>query len=264
MDLGLAGRCAWVTGASSGIGLATARALAAEGARTVISARTPTPLETAAGDIATAFEIECHPVVMDAADADSISTAASRVQDLLGGVDVLVVNAGGPPPGPFEAHDDASLAAAFELTTAFPWRLAKAVVPSMRSRGGGSIIFVTSWSTKEMIEGLLLSNMMRAAVVGMAKTLSKELGPDGIRTVCVAPGRIETPRLQELDEVTANRSGETIEEVRAQSHARIPLGRYGRPEEVGDVIAFLASPRASYLSGVTVLVDGGMLNGILS
>ena len=125
-------------------------------------------------------------------------------------------------------------------------------------------MFATSWSTKEMIEGLLLSNMMRAAVVGMAKTLSKELGPDGIRSICVAPGRIDTPRLRELDEVNAARSGESVEEIRAKSHASIPLGRYGRPEEVGEVIAFLASPRASYVNGITVLVDGGMLNGILS
>ncbi len=134
----------------------------------------------------------------------------------------------------------------------------------MKARGRGCVIFITSSSTKEVIPSLLLSNMMRAAVVGMAKTMSKELGPKGIRVLCVAPGRIETPRVVSLDENAAEASGRGISEVRNESEARIPLGRYGQPREFGDVVAFLASERAAYVSGITVTVDGGALNGILS
>ncbi len=134
----------------------------------------------------------------------------------------------------------------------------------MRDKGSGCILYLTSSSTKEVIPNLLLSNMMRAAVVGMAKTLSKELGPEGIRVLCVAPGRIETARLLALDEGNAERSGRPVEEVAAEAKARIPLGRYGDPQEFGDVVAFLASERASYISGTSVTIDGGMLNGILT
>ncbi len=131
----------------------------------------------------------------------------------------------------------------------------------MQSSGrGGVIIFITSWSTKEIIQGLLLSNMLRAAVTGLAKTMSKELGPKGIRVLCVAPGRIDTERIEELDQVTAERTGRAIEEVRAESVAGVPLGRLGRPDEIGDVVAFLSSERASYVTGITVVDDGGQLS----
>jgi 3-oxoacyl-[acyl-carrier protein] reductase len=138
------------------------------------------------------------------------------------------------------------------------------VVPAMKERGSGCIVFITSSATKEIIPTLLLSNMMRAAVVGLAKTMSKELGPHGIRVLCVAPGRIDTARVQSLDEATAQSSGRTVQEVRTASESQIPLQRYGEPKEFGDVVAFLASDRASYLSGITVAVDGGALDGILS
>jgi 3-oxoacyl-[acyl-carrier protein] reductase len=177
---------------------------------------------------------------------------------------VLVSNGGGPPPGGFGDFDDDGLFDAFKLTTASAWRLAKAVTPSMRERGSGCLLFLTSGSTKEVILNLLLSNMMRAAVVAMAKTISKELGPEGIRVLCVAPGRIETPRLVQLDEAAAEKSGKDVEEIRSSLVSTIPLGRYGDPEEFGDVVAWLASERASYLSGVSVSVDGGALNGVLS
>jgi 3-oxoacyl-[acyl-carrier protein] reductase len=134
----------------------------------------------------------------------------------------------------------------------------------MKERGSGCIVFLTSTSTKEVIPTLLLSNMMRAAVVGFAKTLSKELGPDGIRVLCVAPGSIDTDRLRSLDENAAGSSDKSVEEVRRANASRIPLRRYGEPKEFGDVVTFLASERGSYVSGITVVVDGGTLNGILS
>ncbi|MGH2729747.1 MAG: SDR family oxidoreductase, partial [Actinomycetota bacterium] len=251
-----------VLGASSGLGRATAASLATEGALVAVSARRADALDDAATEIATATGGRCLAVPADVSSADSIASAAATVEAELGAVDILVSNGGGPKPGPFEAHDDDDLYEAFTVTTAAAWRLTKAVVPAMRARGAGCLIFITSTSTKEIIENLLFSNMMRTAVVGMAKTLSQELGRDGIRTVCVAPGRIETPRLAELHQGVAARTRQTVEEVRAAGRAAIALGRFGRPEEVGDVIAFLASERASYISGITVTVDGGLLNGI--
>lgn len=263
VDLGLEGKIAWVLGGSSGIGRAAAASLAAEGARVAISARREEELRSAATEIAR-DGAQCIPVVCDVDDAYSIDTAADEVVRRLGPIDILVANSGGPPAGPFDSFDDDALYGAFTTTTASAWRLIKAVVPGMKSAGGGCLIFITSSSTKEVIEGLLFSNTMRAAVVGMSKTLSKELGNDNIRTVCVAPGRIETPRLVHLHEATAARTGQSVDEVRAAGRSAIPLDRYGSPDEVGDVVAFLASERASYITGISVLVDGGLLNGVLS
>jgi 3-oxoacyl-[acyl-carrier protein] reductase len=265
MDLGLKGKNAWVLGASSGLGRASARSLAAEGANLAISARGEENLRATADEIAETNGTKCIPVPLDVSDLDAIAAAAAKVDDELGPLDILVFNAGGPPPGTldsFEGHD--TLDQAFKLVTASAWHMTQAVVPGMKQRGSGVLLYVTSWSSKEPIPGLLLSNMLRAAVVGMAKTISKELGPHGIRVACIAPGRIETQRLQELDELNAQGSGKTVDEVRAASHAEIPLRRYGQPHELGDVVTFLASDRASYLSGITVLVDGGMLHGLLS
>ena len=262
MDLGLDGKVAWVLGGSSGLGRACAVSLAAEGARVAISARGPERLEETANEIR-ASGAECVPVPLDVSEAEAIGRAHEQVVDSLGDIDILIANAGGPPPGPFESFDDAALQDAVQLTLASAWRLTKAVTPGMKGRGG-AIVYITSGSVKEPISGLLFSNMLRPAIVGMAKTLSKELAPDGIRVLCVAPGRVRTPRVDALDEVVATNSGRPVDEVRAASEASIPLGRYGRPEEFGDVVAFLASERASYMTGVTVVVDGGHLHSLLA
>lgn len=264
MDLELEGKVAWVLGASSGLGKATALSLARERATVAMSSRDRGRLDEAASDIEDSTGTRPLVVPLDVIDEHAITTSAEQVVGEAGGIDVLVSNAGGPPPGTFDDFSDDDLASGFTLTTGSAWRLAKAVLPSMRARGGGCIAFLTSSSTKEVVPGLLLSNMMRAAVVGMAKTLSKELAADGIRVLCVAPGRIDTDRLKALDEATARRTGRPADEVRAANQSLIPLGRYGRPEEFGDVVAFLVSHRASYISGITVLVDGGLLNGVLS
>lgn len=258
MDLGLKDKVAWVLGASSGLGHATAASLAREGARVAISSRDASALNEAADDISAVA------MPLDVTDASAISTTAARIEGELGPVDILVSNAGGPPPGGFDDLDDDALHGAFALTTASAWHLAKAVVPSMKQRRTGCLIFLTSSSTKEVIPNLLLSNMMRAAVVGMAKTLSKELGPNGVRVLCVAPGRIETKRLVQLDQKASENTQKSVEEVKREAQARIPLGRYGSPPEFGDTVAFLASERASYITGINVVVDGGMLSGVLS
>jgi 3-oxoacyl-[acyl-carrier protein] reductase len=264
MELGLRDRVAWVLGASSGLGRASAAALAAEGAAVALSARRRAPLEKAADDIRASTGARCAVVPVDVADPGAVAAAHREVVAALGEVDVLVANAGGPPPGGFEDTSDDALGSAFSLTLGSAWSLAKAVAPAMKSRGHGSIVFLTSWSTKEVIEGLLLSNMMRAAVVGMAKTLSKELGPHGVRVLCVAPGKVRTPRLEALDERAAERTGVPVDEVRAANERGIPLRRYGDPAEFGDVVAFLASGRASYVTGISVVVDGGLLDGLLA
>jgi 3-oxoacyl-[acyl-carrier protein] reductase len=256
MDLGLEGKVVWVTGASSGLGRATAEALAREGARVAVSARRRDLLDEVAAGLATpgrAFPL-------DITDRQAVTDTAGLVEADLGPIEILVANAGGPPPGTFETTSDEDFRAGYELTLESAWNLVRAVTPAMTRRGRGVVIFITSWSTKEVIDGLFLSNVMRAAVMGMAKSMSKDLGPKGLRVLCVAPGRIATERIEELDELTAQRTGNTIEEVRAASEGRVPLRRYGRPEEIADVIAFLASERASYVTGTTVVVDGGQLN----
>ena len=263
MDPGLKGKVAWVTGASSGLGRASALALGGEGAHVAVSARRAGELDEVAGAIESAGG-RGMVVPLDVTDAGGIRAAHDAVTRALGPVDILVSNGGGPPPGGFEDFDDDALYGAFTLTTASAWRLAQTVTPDMRQRRTGCLLFLTSGSTKEVIPNLLLSNMMRAAVVAMAKTMSKELGPHGVRVLCVAPGRIETPRLVQLDEAAAQKSGQAVEEMRSSLIDKIPLGRYGEPREFGDVVAWLASERASYLSGISVSVDGGALNGVLS
>ncbi|HEX3328252.1 MAG TPA: SDR family oxidoreductase [Actinomycetota bacterium] len=245
MDLEIGGKVAWVLGGSSGLGRGCAEALAREGATVAISSRGEDKLKQVASEIGDS----CIPVSLDVTDAAAIDRAATEIASRLGPVDILVANAGGPPAGTFDDFDDRALHEAFELTAASAWRLAAAVIPSMKERGTGVVVFITSSSTKEPISGLLLSNMMRPAVVGMAKTLSKELGQHGVRVLCVAPGRIETPRTAALGHAGVE---------------AIPLGRLGQPPELGDVVAFLASARASYVTGVTVLVDGGASSGLLS
>jgi 3-oxoacyl-[acyl-carrier protein] reductase len=184
------------------------------------------------------------------------------VVDRLGGIEILVSNHGGPPPGGFEDVDDNAFTDGFELVLASAFRLTKATVPLMKESGQGMVAYVTSSSTREVIPNLFLSNVMRLGVVGMAKTLSTELGRFGIRFVCVAPGRVETERVNHLDRVNAERRGRALADIRAESEASIPLGRYGTPEEFANVVAFLCSPRSSYITGTSVLVDGGKVTAV--
>ncbi|MDQ5815177.1 MAG: SDR family oxidoreductase [Actinomycetota bacterium] len=264
MDLGLDDKIAWVVGASSGLGLASAWSLAREGTTVAISARRLEDLKRHAGDIERETGSRCLPLELDVTDPSAIEEVGRAVCRELGGIDICVANAGGPTPGTFGDLGEDQLRAAFDLTTASAWRLAKVATNSMQARQGGAMIFITSGSVKEPIANLMLSNMMRPAVVGLAKTLSKELGPQGIRVVCVAPGRIQTDRVAALDRLAAENSGRTAEDVAEASRGSIPLGRYGDPAEFGDVVAFVASERASYMTGNTVVVDGGALRGLLT
>ncbi|MFP4540208.1 MAG: SDR family oxidoreductase [Opitutales bacterium] len=257
MDLDLIGKRFLVAASSRGLGFGIAQALAAEGASVALGAREEASLRAAAATLAgtSTGSITQHP--LDAADATSITAWVDACAEDLGGIDGLVVNAGGPPPGRFDDFDDAAWAAAFELTLMSAVRLIRAVLPTLRAQRGGSILTVTSTSIKEPIDDLLLSNVFRSGVVSLVKSLSRDLAPDGIRVNNLVPGRIDTDRVRSLDEAAAPRSGISIEEQVARSAAAIPLGRYGTIEEFGRAGAFLLSPAAAYLTGTTLLVDGG-------
>jgi 3-oxoacyl-[acyl-carrier protein] reductase len=259
MELGLRGKKAWVLGASSGLGLAIATELSAQGARVAISSRSTERLHRAADSIPAVA------IPLDVSDGrEAIDGACAKVSKALSGLDIVIVNHGGPPPGGFDAVEDPQFAAAYELVLASAFRITKASVPYLRKAGGGVIVYVTSATTKEIIPDLFLSNTMRAGVVGMMKTFSHQLAADGIRLLCAAPGRISTDRATAVDAAIAQRDGRLVEEVRRSSEMAIPLGRYGRPSEFADVVTFLCSNRASYVTGCSVVVDGGKLLGLLT
>ncbi len=242
MDLGLRGRTALVCGASSGLGLASAEALAEEGANVVLFARRAEELEGHAerlGGIAVAGDVR--------EDAD-LERAVSTAVERFGGLDVLVWNGGGPPPGGAKDADDASLESAYRLLLRSAVTLVRLCLPHLEQSRAGRIVAITSLAAQEPTTHLALSNTFRPAVTGWLKTLSREVGPSGVTVNCVAPGRIATARLDEL--YPGGPSEEQLEEI--------ALRRWGRPRELGDVVCFLASDRAQYVTGQTVVVDGGM------
>ncbi|TDD36477.1 SDR family oxidoreductase [Nonomuraea terrae] len=247
MDLGISGKVALVTGGSAGIGLAAAKSLAREGCDVCVSARDPERLADAVVELQE-FGKVVHAVLADVEDPSAARRVVEETRDVLGPVDILVANAGGPPAGRFDqvGLDDWDVAVQRNLLGTV--RLIHAVLPEMRSRGWGRIVTITSRSVREAIDGLLLSNATRSAVAGVVRTLAREVGGDGVLVNNVLPGPIETDRLRQLmgDEEALRRRGEEV-----------PVGRVGRPEEIGDVVAFLASERASFVNGVSLLVDGG-------
>jgi 3-oxoacyl-[acyl-carrier protein] reductase len=247
MDLGLKGRTAIVSGASSGLGLATAEALAAEGANVTMFARRREVLEREAD------RIGALAVRGDVTNPRDLSAVVERTVEAFGGLDILVWNSGGPPPGPATAITPESVEEAVELLLAPLVRLVELSVPHLTRSVGGRILVFTSSAVKEPTEHLALSNTIRPGVTGYAKTLARELGPRGVTVNCVAPGRIDTARLAQLYP-----DGPSEGDLTA-----IPLGRWGTPQEFGDVACFLASDRARYVTGTTVVVDGGLTRGLL-
>ena len=242
MDLGIAGRVALVTGASRGLGFAAAEALAAEGCRIAISARHADRLSAAAAAIG------AYAVVADMSDPAGPAAAVAATERELGPIDILVANAGGPPTGRFVDVSDADWDVAIEQSLMGTVRLIRAALPGMRARRWGRIVTITSRTVREVIDGLALSNATRAGVAGVVRTLAREVASENVLINNVMPGSFHTERLREIhgsDEAVIARG------------ATSPMGRIGRPDEMGSVIAFLSSERASYVTGASILVDGG-------
>jgi 3-oxoacyl-[acyl-carrier protein] reductase len=259
MELGLKGKVALVTAASKGIGRACAMGLAAEGARVGICARSEADLKTATEEIRTRTRADVFALPCDLTRAAEVGELVRRTTDALGGIDILVANAGGPPRGDFDEMSDEQWLQAFELSLLSVVRLIRAVLPSMRTRRWGRIITVQSSSVKQPIPGLLLSNAVRPGVAGLVKTLAADLGKDNILVNTVCPGRIMTDRFLSGHK----QMGKTVEEYLAVTSKEVPLARIGTPEEFANMVVFLASERASYVTGITVQVDGGLVRGLL-
>ena len=263
MDLGLKYKVAMVGGASKGLGLAVARALALEGAQVSMASRDADAIASAAEALHSESGAPVFGMAADLSAADAIAAWHTATVERFGGVDLLFVNTGGPPAGPVLTFDDAAWEASFQLLVMSALRLVRLAVPSMQTRGGGAILMGTSSSVKEPIANLAISNVLRASVAALAKTLAIELAPSGIRVNNLIPGRIDTDRVRQLDEINGKRAGISAGEQQKKAAAAIPLGRYGAPDEFGRVAAFLLSGAASYITGASVQVDGGLIRGVL-
>ena len=262
MELGMHGKVAMVAASSKGLGFGIARELAREGALVSIGSRNETDIFDAAEALAEETGTEVLANVLDASSSDSITAWMENTNETFGGVEMLVVNAGGPPAGTFDDFEDSAWQAAFELTLMSSVRMIRAVLPFMRQEGGGSILTITSSSVKEPIDFLLLSNVMRSGVTSLAKSLSLQLAPDNIRVNNLMPGRIDTDRVQALDQMNAAARGATAAEIKSANELGIPLGRYGTIEEFGRLGAFLLSDAASYITGQTIAADGGTIKTV--
>jgi 3-oxoacyl-[acyl-carrier protein] reductase len=258
MDLGLAGKRALVVGASRGLGAAIAQALASEGAEVVAAARSLDRVAQWRAVLSAEVAARIQPMALDMSVRAHVARAAVEA----GAVDILVNNGGGPPPGTAaDAGPDLWLAN-FEAMAANLFHLTQLLLPAMQAKRWGRILTIASSGVEQPIPNLALSNGIRASVLGWSKTLATEVAGQGITVNVVLPGRIHTDRVDQLDAMAAKRQGLSVEQVASTSAASIPAGRYGRPEEFADVVAFLASERASYITGAKIRVDGGMIRAI--
>ncbi len=264
MDLELNGKRALVTGSSRGLGFATALALAREGANVAINSRNQASLEKARAAIIQATGSQYIAALSgDVADPEVPALLIAKTIDVLGGLDILVTNAAGPPSGSFESFDDAAWQRAIDLSLMSHVRLIRAALPKLSQSSSASVLTITSYSVKQPIPNLVLSNSIRAATVGLTKTLALELGTRGIRFNSILPGWTETERVYELMSARAQTNGTSVEEEIQKQAATSPLNRMATPEEFGNTAAFLVSPAASYITGVMLTVDGGMYKGTL-
>ncbi len=255
MDLGLTDKRFLIGGGSRGLGKAIGQVLADEGAKVLLMSRGEESLAKAAADIGK----NASYVAVDIASPGAVETLTRAVDEKLGGLDGILINAGGPPPGEVLGVTDEQWAQSFELLIGGPIRILRALTPKIEREG--AVLFITSSSVRQPIPNLDTSNVLRPGVAAMAKVLARELGPR-IRVNSLAPGRFDTDRVRTLDKGRAEAQGISIEEQVAQMSKTIPLGRYGEPAEMGRIGAFLLSPAASYLSGISVQADGGMVSAI--
>ena len=262
MELNLKDKVIMVAAASKGMGYAIARQCAREGARVSMASRSKIEIEAAAEKISIETGGTVSPFVFDAADGKSIKQWTQDTLKTYGKINGLLVNAGGPPTGLFHDFDDSDWQAAFNLTLMSAVRMIRAVIPSLKQQGGGAILTITSSSVKEPIDVLILSNVMRSGVTSLVKSLSQQLAADKIRVNNIIPGFINTQRLFSLDDQAAEKMGITYEQRRDQVESTIPWKRYGEPEEFANAAAFLLSDAASYITGVSLAVDGGRMKTV--
>jgi 3-oxoacyl-[acyl-carrier protein] reductase len=263
MNLGLTKKVAMVAGGSRGLGYAVARALAEEGAQVSIASRNADAVAAAGRKIEEETGARVLAVAADVSSAQAIELWHQKTIERFGGIDLLFTNSGGPPPGSTLSFDDAAWQKAFELLLMSAVRLIRLAVPSMAARGGGSIVVPTSSSVKEPIANLALSNILRASVAALSKTLANELVGQKIRVNHLIMGRIATDRLRELDEANSQRAGISVEEQQKKMWQTIPMSRYGDPKELANAAVFLFSDAASYITGATLQVDGGQMRSVL-
>jgi 3-oxoacyl-[acyl-carrier protein] reductase len=263
MFLGLRGKTALVAAASKGLGLAIARELAAEGASLVICARGVAALKAARERIAKETGAEVYAISADLSRFEDVKRVTAAALKKLGRVDILVNNAGGPPAGPFETHDWATWQGAVDLTLRSAVEMTRPILPGMKERGWGRIINVTSMAAKQPVENLILSNSIRAAVHGFARTLANEVAEYGITVNNILPGYTRTERVESLAEATAKRDGIDTAAVLNRFERDVPMRRLGEPEEFAALAAFLASERASYITAQSIAVDGGWIRGLM-
>jgi len=263
MDLGLRGKVALVAAASRGLGRAIAFELANEGTKLIICARGAGDLEAARKDIATRTGVEVHAIAADVSDRTQLDRVTAEAMAKFGQVDILVTNAGGPPAGVFETHSWDAWERAVNLTLRSAVELTRAVLPGMRARKWGRIINVTSIAAKQPVDNLILSNSIRSAVTGFARTLANEVATDGVTVNNILPGYTRPERVEQLAESTAKKEGLTPRDIVARFEREIPMRRLAEPEEFAALAAFLASTRASYITGQSIVADGGWIRALL-
>lgn len=262
MDLGLRGKTAFVAAASQGLGRAIAEELAREGARVAVCARTER-IHAVAKEITAATGNDTLSLVADVSVPGDVAIALEALHARLGGIDILVTNAGGPPPGPFESHTPEAWQKAVALNLDSVVNLVRGVLPGMKARKWGRILNVTSIAVKQPVDGLILSNSVRAAVTGFARSLANEVAPFGITVNNLMPGYTRTERLDALAAHNASAKAITVEEAFGAWEKQIPMGRVGEPREFAALAAFLASERASYITAQSIAVDGGWIRSLL-